>query len=145
MQKIPVKIFENYSPQERIGMLENNSTRQTERTYQKDFSTEEIDEFKTIMSDDMIKLDAIEDELAEWKKDFKNRMDPLQKNIRSLLNFIKFRSRQVTEEVFLFDYQEEGVMASYNNEGDLVDTRRLTPAEKQTSIMSIIRKTGTEE
>jgi hypothetical protein len=141
---VPLKMFENRPNADRIGMLENNSIRATERTYQKDFTQEEVDEFKTIMSDDMIKLDAIEDAFAEVKKDFKTKMEPLQKNIKSLLAFIKFRSRQVTEEVYLFDFQEEGMMASYNSDGDLVDTRRLTPAERQTNIMSIMRKTGTE-
>jgi C1A family cysteine protease len=142
---IPQKLFEGRGNAERLELLENNMLRQTERTYQKDFTQEEVDEFKTIMSEDMIKLDAIEDELAEVKKEFKAKMEPLQKNIKGLLTFIKFKSRQVTEQVYLFDYQEEGMMASYNSDGDLVDTRRLTPAEKQTNIMSIIRKTGTEE
>ncbi len=37
-------------------------------------------------------------------------------------------------EIFKYNDQPEGVMAAYNNEGELVSTRKLLPDERQTKM-----------
>lgn len=53
--------------------------------------------------------------------------------------YIKINKGYTVEEmdVYAFDYQEEGLMAFYGPEGDLISTRELYPEERQTSIINI--------
>jgi hypothetical protein len=142
---ITEKMFPELPPRDRLEMLESNCLRTEERTYQKAFSDEEISLFKDEMSEAMILLSGIKKSFSEVKKDFKAKMEPIEKKINGLLDYIKHRERQVTEQVFLYDFQEDGMMAQYNSDGELVGTRRLTPAERQTRIMSVVHRTGTEK
>lgn len=137
------QLFETVRPELRAQMLADNAYAKENRTYQKDFSQEEIEEFKSRLAESMIELNSLSDDLKEVKKEYAQKMDPIKNRLQGLLEYIKFGSRQVTEEVFLFDHQEEGLMALYNVEGELVHSRKLLPNERQTKMR--LMKTGTEE
>lgn len=46
--------------------------------------------------------------------------------------------------IYAFDYQESGRMAYYGPDGDYIYDRPLEPHERQTSILSYQKRTGTE-
>lgn len=140
-EQIPISLFPEYSDSTRLQMMIDNCYQKEYRTFQKEFSPDEIDSFKSNLSEAMIQLNTLTEDLKDKRKEFALKMDPIKKNITGMLDYIKHKARTVTEEVFLFDYQETNMMAAYNNEGELVFTRKLLPAEKQTQLRMI---TGTD-
>jgi hypothetical protein len=142
-EQVPKSRFANVPGDVRLQMMVDNCYNKEQHTYQKEFAPDEIEVFKGKLSDAMISLNALNDEIKEKKAEFKKKVDPIKKSITGLLDYIKHKSRQVSEEVYLFDHQKEGLMAAYNSEGELVFTRKLLPSERQMKMR--VLKTGTEE
>jgi hypothetical protein len=136
------QLFPDMSPERRAKMLADNAYGKENRTYQKEFTQDEIDNFKSGLSDSMIEKNALTEAFAEARKEHTAKIAPINGKIKGLLEFIKYKSRQVTEEVYLYDDQTEGIMAAYNNEGELISTRKLTPDERQTKMRLL---TGTND
>jgi hypothetical protein len=133
-------LFQNYFELQRRQMLEDNCYAKENRTYMKDFTEEEMAYMKDNFIADTLQLATMAEELAKIKAEYAEKMKPIAKRVQNLLTDVKLGSRQVTEQVFQFDDQEEGIMGSYNGEGELVATRKLLPNERQLKI----RGTGTQ-
>ena len=133
--KIDEKMFKKESKNERIQLLEDNAYKTLEKSYQKPFEKEEIVIFKNSLSEVMIKMKEIEDDFKLIKEAHNLKMKPLKDNIRELLENIKYKCRSVNEIVYMFDYQDENIMAIYNADGDLIEQRPMLPEEKQMRIM----------
>jgi uncharacterized phage infection (PIP) family protein YhgE len=128
---------------ERIQILRDSADKVEDVGYMKKFTPEEIADMKTNLSEVMIKLTAIEKELDTIKKSFKTQMKPLSKSVSELLENIHHKARMVNEEAYIRLEYSEGMAGYYNGEGELIYTRPLEAEERQTTIMQVLRKEGT--
>lgn len=128
------KIFQEYSLAEREAVIEANSYNQEEMPIQKHFNEDEINEMRKNHVNNAI---AIKRKMEEFKK-FKMEIDafikPLADENTYLLANVRAGYVEVTQQVYLFEDHENGMMNYYDNTGELVHSRRMLPHEKQTKI-----------
>lgn len=125
------------TPKERLMILQENSSKVEQTTYQKSLSADELAARREDLADNCIKLNQFEDELKEVKDDFKVKMDPLKATNKTLLTEIKTKQSTVDGTLYHMANHEDGMMETYDSEGFLIGSRRLRPEEKQGNIFSL--------
>ena len=130
-------IFSHLSPEERLAAIQALSEGEETLTYTKPLSREEMDEYRENLTDEMIKARSLEEQFAQQKAAHKERIDPVNRGIAELLGIIRAKAIEVREECFLVPNYEAGMMEFYNANGELVDSRRLRPEERQTTIKQL--------
>jgi hypothetical protein len=112
--------------------------------YTRKFSHEELSEMKNNLSERSIERNDLEIELKELSKDYKSAIEKKKKAIKGLLKNLKHKAEYVEIECFVEFNQETGFALFYDAEtGENVGSRPLTPAERQSTIFTEIRKEGT--
>jgi hypothetical protein len=125
----------------RVEQLEANADSIEEVGYMRNFTNEELDEFKEELADNSIKINDIEIEKKEAMAGYKKQIDPLQEVVKTNLKRIKEKSEFVKEPCYKFTYPLEGMVGFYNSRGELVSSRPLRGDERQGRIFPL--KTGT--
>ena len=69
-------------------------------------------------------------------------MKPAEERVTSNTKNLRLGYSENLEQVFLLDDQEDGVMRTFDAEGKFVSERKLTPKEKQLSVVSVNRNAG---
>lgn len=128
------KFMPDVSPQERVRLLRENCDSQETTTYLRDLSQEELDNKRETLVDNLIKASNLEDELNEIKDGYKTKMKPLKDANKILQQEVKTRKEQVSGNLYHMANHEDGMMETYDENGDLVSTRRLRPEEKQARL-----------
>jgi endonuclease III len=118
--------------------LKNSCDKVEEFTYLKQFTESELSDFKTDLSTIMIKADKIETRFKTIKDEFKAELDPLKKEVKELLTFIRDKARSITEECYIMYDGEYAVY--FNADGDEVYRRPRTEAELQKTIFMAQRE-----
>jgi hypothetical protein len=136
-------ILQEETPVRRAEVLRGSCDKIVPFNYMKKFSTEELSEFKTTLSDVMIKLDQIENSLQKIKDEFKLQTKPLKSEVSELLCWIRDKAKSVNEDCFVI--YTESMAEYYNAEGEQVFERPLEASERQKTIQMELRKTGTEK
>lgn len=130
------QLFANLSPADRIEMLEANCERSEEMTYSKPLLPEEMEAERINFSQKSIELAVKQDKFKEISDQHKAEIKPMMEEARTILQMIKSRQKVVKELVYHLADHEDGLMCTYNQRGELIMTRRLTPEENQMSIHS---------
>ena len=107
--------------------------------YTRQLESEEVDEMKTELFENVQKTQSLAEELKGISKDFKERIKILDAEKSELIRAIQFEAVSQQGTLYAVDYQEEGMMAYYDPNGTLVSSRPLAPEERQTSILTINR------
>lgn len=137
------RILNSYEDQnERIDFLRANCDGIEPLGYMKPFSGEEIEKFKTELSEVSITINDIEEEKKAMQQHFKAQLDPLNEERKELLTAIKQRAHYVKEECFKFVDQQKRKVEYFNADGEMVSSRPMLPSEAQKTIFSLER-TGT--
>jgi hypothetical protein len=111
-------------------------------SYMRKFSQEELEDFKQELSENSIEIDILETELSEVKKEFKDKLKPKKQEVKIILKALREKVKEVKDEVFVL--KDNDFYCIYNSEGELIESRPLRPAEKQTTIFQTLR-TGTND
>lgn len=135
-------IYEGKSPEEKIELLRANCKSKEIEKVKVFFSQDDLDEMKSRLSESSIERKAVEDELSEISKGLRGQIKSHTKEINNLLRLLKNKYEYENQEVFYFDDQENGLMLTYNIDGELVSSRKLRPDERQTSIINMNQKTA---
>lgn len=130
-------IYNHLSPEDRLSAIKALCEGEEVLTYTKPLSREEMDEFRENLTDEMIKARNLEEEFAQQKADHKNRIDPVNRGIAELLGIIRAKAIEVREECYLVPNYEDNMMEFYNANGEMIDSRRLRPEERQTTIKQL--------
>lgn len=132
------KLFpDSLSKSERIQNLEAMAYAIEEGKYFKKLSAEEIEQKREIFTENVIQISDLNDKKKELINEIKNEIKPLSVENKSLMESIRTKQEEVEGKIYLVDDQENGMMHSYDEMGELINSRRLRPNEKQTSIFSI--------
>jgi hypothetical protein len=143
MSKEKEAFFKNLSPVERISALRENAVEAYHKNVIRDFSDDDLIEMKDRLSEVSIELDNTEIEKKELNKEIKARITDIKCRRGDLLKNIRNKYYESNEQVFDIDDQENGNMLTFDKDGNLIGSRRLTPKEKQTSIKNLNVNTGT--
>ena len=138
------QLFQKSTPDERVRMLQDNCDSIEKQSYMKQFTHEDILLMKDRLSDVSIDLNEIDIEKKDVVDVFKQKSKPLVREKLNLLNNIKRKAIDVSEDCYKFVDQEEGNVGYYNVVGDLVFSRPIMPSEKQKTIFSIKSGTSTK-
>jgi hypothetical protein len=132
------KIFmSELQQEERKLLLQQNADSIEETNYLKPLTPEEMDIRREELTENAIKLSEYEDEKKEAMKEFKEKMDPLVTANKLLLSELKTKQAKVAGTLFHMANHDDGMMETYDEQGELIGTRRLRPEEKQTKIFSL--------
>ncbi|WP_281681853.1 hypothetical protein [Zunongwangia profunda] len=137
------KILQTESLVEREKSLKEVCVKAVEWTYPKNLSEDELSNLKDDLTKDSVDLAKLEEARKEFLTGHKAKVKPLKVNVATTLNKLRSRVEEVTEEVYMIDDQDDGMMGYYNSRGELVHQRRLNPEERQFSIVDRSKLNGT--
>lgn len=130
------QLFDDVPLNQRAEHLEANAEKVEEMTYHKALNEAELEKERLRFSQLAIEISSKQDRHKLVVEEFKGEISPLQKDYKKTLQMIKTKQREVTENVYHLADHAEGMMCTYNNRGELIGSRRLTPEEHQLSIHS---------
>lgn len=131
-------------PAQRIQLLKETCDHSEETTYYKDLTPEELDVKREELSENLIKISEFDDVLDEAKTVYKSKANPLKLENKELLTEVKTRKSKVDGILFHCANHQDGVMDTYNENGEYIGNRRLRPDEKQAKLFQV-PKTGTSD
>lgn len=134
-------LFQDVPEEKRAQMLADNADSIEEIGYMKQFTEEEILSMKDDLAEVSIDINEIEIEKKEVAAEFKHRLEPLTDQKKLILTKIKEKAEFVKEECYKFPDQENSMVTYYNKLGQIVESRRMRPDEKQLKMFTL--KTGT--
>lgn len=134
-------VFQDLNLDERkTALLDQGAT--TARTIvNRPFTDGELTEFKNQLSEEMIVLNKVGEELSELKKAYKQKMKPMKKVVSQILTDLRLKFRESEETVYLLADYNADTMNTYDEHGRFIASRKLYPQERQTKIIEL--KTGT--
>ena len=135
------KFMPELSEKERVTILQQNADSIEETTYQKQLTEDEKLERKDVLLKNSIQLFDLEEEKKEAVKVFKDRIDPLKKENNQLLTELRTGQAKVDGTLYHMANHEDGMMEIYDSNGEIVESRRLRPNERQGKLY--VAATGT--
>ncbi|MBO6117334.1 MAG: hypothetical protein J6P44_02200 [Bacteroidales bacterium] len=125
---------------QRKTFLKDNCDEVVEKSYYKQFTNQQMQDFKEDLADTEIQLNGIEREFEVVKSDFKGRMKPLKERKDKIVENIRMKSEFVREQCYKFIDQESKQVGFYNEDGDLIEERPAMADELQATIFTAIRR-----
>jgi len=122
------------SDKERIMILQQNADKIEQTTYQKPLSEEELNARKDQLTENSIKLGDLGEEKSEAVARFKEKIEPLKAVNKVLLFELRMKQAKVDGTLYHMANHEEGMMETYDEQGELVASRRLRPDERHARI-----------
>ena len=134
MEIVKHRILDGIDPKDFEATLEANCLRPEEKVVKKLFEPDEIIDMRKQFMDNSIIIRRATEKLNKAKDEHKAEVkEPTDANAYLLAN-IRSGYVEVNQQVYLYDNQETGMMEYYDAKGELVESRRLTPEERQTRI-----------
>lgn len=130
--------------EERINVLRNNADKIDNTDYEKELTEDELIAKREEFVDNSIDVSKLEDELAEKKKEYKNKIEPIKLVNRGLQKEIKTKKRWVKGQLFHMANHIDSMMETYDETGEMVSSRRLRPDEKQVRMQVVLPKAANE-
>lgn len=133
-------VFKNMSPKDRADNLQAMAYSTEETKYFKALTQEELDLKRETLTDNEIKLSRLEIEKKNFVADIKKKVDPIIKEKSSLISAIETRHEEIEGVLYHVDDQDEGLMYSFDANGEFISSRRLKPDERLGSMFNINQK-----
>lgn len=124
-------------PDQRRQLLIENCDSREETTYMRDLDQDEITERMRVLSKNLITISKQDDILDEHKEAHKAVTKPLKTQNSFMLEEIKNKKTEVEGTLFYMADHEQGIMETYDENGEFHNSRRLRPEEKQGRIFSV--------
>lgn len=137
------KILKDVPESERKTILRDTADKKERFTYPKALSDLEITRLKDEYTQNAIKVAKQEEAKKEFMEGWKANVKPLKLEMSAQMVRIRSKVDEVTEDVYLISDQETNEMGYYNERGELVYSRPLMPDERQLSLVSNNKLTGT--
>lgn len=133
-QDVPIEKREQYVRDNCDDILEGHE-------YKRQFSTEEVDEMKTDLTDVLIGIDILEEKFETLKIEHKAQTKPMKDKLRKLAVGLREGAERVKGTAYAFRDLNSGEYGIYSPEGILISVpRKLKPAEKQKTIQMVMRE-----
>lgn len=142
MDKSKEAYFKGLTPIERQTALKENAVESYTKNVVRNFSEDDLSEMKDRLSETCIGLNDVELEKKDLNAEINGRIKSIKLNRGTLLKDLKNKYYENQETVYDIDDQEQGMMYTFDSEGNILGSRKLTPKERQTSIKSLNIKTA---
>jgi hypothetical protein len=129
--------LQSLSMQERIAFFQNNALKIDEGNYVKNLTADEIFTRKDTLAESSIKLSDLNEKLDEIKKEYKVKMKPFKDEIAVLLTEIRHGQTIINGNLYHLANHDEGILESYNSEGEFIGSRKLRPDERQGGVFQL--------
>lgn len=136
------QLFQDYDPEKRKQLLEDNADEIVEKNYHRRFNSAERNLRRARNSEIDLEISDLDEDLKSYKEAIKNKRAPLVEEKKKLLEEIKSDGEYVKGTVYKRVDIEKREVGFYDPEGNLIEQRRMT-SEDRTLFMKL-RKTGTE-
>lgn len=130
------------APDERMRVLRDTADKMEETCYERELSADELDAKREKFVDNSIKISSLEDELNEKKAEYKNKIEPVKLENKTLQYEVKTKKTKVKGTLFHLANHEDGMMETYDHSGELISSRRLRPDERQARLYIPPRAVG---
>jgi len=122
---------------ERKEFLQSNAAGIYEGKYSRPLTDEEITKAKDELSQEVLTLMDLEADFKELKDAHKAKVKPHEETKKLLATQV--RTKQITANGIVYDLPnyETGFMEIYNQDGELLSTRKLRPEEKQGNVFQL--------
>ena len=138
------QLFKNHTEAEKKQMLQDNCFDTEVGTYVRPLTEEDIAVRKDTLAENYNKIGTLTAELDMIKSEYKGKIDPLKHEMAIVADEIKSRNTEENGTLYMFKDEDGGMMGYYDEKGELVNSRRLRPDEKQTKgLFELHPKTGT--
>lgn len=122
------------SEQDRQSVLQGEALSIEEQAYMKPLTPEELSIKKDDLASAAILKAVIEDELAEVKKSYKDKIEPLRQQVSECIDAIKNKAVEIKGNVYkLADYDNQ-MIHIVDPLGNVLSSRRMLPEERQFRI-----------
>lgn len=125
------KFMPEISQSERMNILQQNADKIEQTTYLKPLSEDELSARRESLTDNSIRLSDLEEDKKEATKQFKDQIDPLKSANKTILVEIRTKQAKVDGTLYFMANHEESMMETYDDTGEMIESRRLRPDEKQ--------------
>ena len=127
------------TPEQRLENLRNHADSITTEAYYKPLSEDELNALKDTLTDTMIVTNQLEDERKALVKELTDRIKGNKVSMKEMLRNIRQKSVEVTGQLYYIRNYADRELLTYNEEGLLINRRRLRPDEQQATIHSALR------
>ncbi len=118
-------------------LLDANAEKKEEVEYFKQYTKEELDDVKDMISSVSIDMDNAMEAKKEASKEFNEKLKECKEKLKEALKIVRFKGQNVKEQCYLFIDIEEKRAGYYNSKGELVYDRPLKAEEFQTNIYQL--------
>jgi hypothetical protein len=125
------------SAEDRKLVLESEAIAVEEGKYEKPLSPEELAFFKDEVADKSIAQAIILDELADIKKNYKAKLEPLAITIKTALRNIKHKSMEQDGRLYKVADFEDQMIHKVDELGNVISSRKMLPEERQFRIQAL--------
>lgn len=119
------------SPEQRRSVLDDNCDSRKETQYYKKLSPDELDEKRESLTEKLIQVSEWKDDLKDIQDEYKDKIKPVESEMKGLLMEVKTKQALVDGILYEVADHDNGVMETFDQEGEFVSSRRLKPEEKQ--------------
>lgn len=126
---------EGLTPQQVRENLEGMCTGKREMNFFKSLTADELNVEKDNLSQHAIRIQAVKEEKKRIDEDFKDRLKKLDNHFFETLDVIKTGGVAVEEHVYEVPDYESRMMNFYDCNGILVNSRPMTPEERQRDLV----------
>ena len=127
------------TPDEIKRILLDNDASIEQKTYTKQLTETELVDFREGYVNNNLEMAEHNEELQAAKEAYKAATKPLKADSKVMLKVLKSRHIEVTGTVYGMANFDTGMMEFINEQGDVVETRRLKAEEKQGSLLRAIK------
>lgn len=127
-------LFENMPDDQRKQLLEDNAAQITKGKYHRTFTVDEKNQRRKQVCDIDLAILELDEAAAAFRTEMKMRKDPLVDEKKKLLAEIKSNGETVEGNLYKMIDRENREVGFYNEQGMLVEQRRMTKEDNQLSI-----------
>lgn len=129
-----IEYLKKLSQKDRLDIMSADAVSIEDTRYTKPLTPDEIAFYKDQLTDSAINQATIIEELTQLKKQFSDRLKPIQKAITSSLHAIKYKAIDCEGTLyFLADYDEQ-MIYGIDQDGNMITVRKMLPHERQLRI-----------
>ena len=129
--------FEKLSPNEKLQNIDAVACKVIEGSYTKVLTQDELGIAKSDLADVSIKIAHLMEQKKAKMAEYTELLNKPKTESAELIEMIKHKSVRMDGLIYLVDDQESGTMNIFDKNAICVDSRPLSPTERQTTMKAI--------
>lgn len=126
-----IERFKKLSPDDRKLVLQSEASAIEEGRYTKPLTEQEVLAYKDQLAEKSIEQAIILDEFSTVKQEYKDKLEPIKRDIASALQAIKFKAVDQEGRLYLLQDYEAMLIHKVDENGNVIHSRQMRPEERQ--------------